>query len=322
MAKKKDNKPKKGVFKRDKERTQRILQNICAQEQTKTYEKDRFDGKDKKPAYETHKKVDVVTGDTYTHVDDIETLATLIAREEAQAKVEKLRAETQIGTVETVKIDIPDKKASTAKYGSTYYQHDATQKKGGFPITHRVVTPTKVVQPKSGSIYMIGIEITGSVDSVIKQIERSVEFYIADFYQFVFFSNNIHKSFILKRGTFKPEKLRELVETAKEQEKLLPKENVLLYDAIDEALYLQKEKNALSASRVQSYGVSKYSLDNIKYLFLISGEELGSQISKDELQLLIKEARLASDEFEVALRKSTNLSNIASLGFRNIKAYG
>ena len=311
-------KNKKGFFKRDKDRTQRILQNICTQEQSKEKDKEKVVFKDKKTSFETPKKVDVVTGDTYGDADDVEKLVKLLEEEDAQKKVEQ----TKIGSVETIKIDVPDKKQTTYQYGSPYYQYDPTPKKGGFPVTHRVVKPTKVVPPKSGSIYMVGIEITGSVDSVIKQIERCLAFYVADFYQFVFFSNNIHKSAILKRGTFKPEKLKELVELAKEQEQLLPKENVLLYDAIDEALYLQKEKDAFSESRIHSFGVTKYSLDNIKYLFLISGEELGSQISKDELQLLIKDARVCSDEFNVALRKSTNLSNIASLGFRNIKAYG
>lgn len=190
-----------------------------------------------------------------------------------------------------------------------------------FDITERIsVKPVvKYAVPIEADITVVCIELNNEIERIEKYIKASLKFYNTKFYKFIFFSDNIFASEIMTKSLVSEDSILEAVKIQKELSSS-KKEEVLLYDAIDETVSFTKESQFVG-KRIITVDGSKFVLDERKYLFIISGNEKGSCITKKELQKVISSVREKDVDVHVVLTDSNNLSKILPLGFRTIRSY-
>lgn len=169
-------------------------------------------------------------------------------------------------------------------------------------------------------VTIVCIEITEDIEKIAKFVKASLKFFNTKFYKFIFFSNNIYSTKIYMKSLISEEKLLEIIKVQKEISSILNSNDILLYDAIDEAMTFSKE-NEFCNSRIITAENDKFILEERKYLFVVSGQESGSDISKEELQKLLSKVRTKDSDMHVVLTKSENLLKMLPLGFRTIKSY-
>lgn len=111
---------------------------------------------------------------------------------------------------------------------------------------------------------------------------------------------------------------KQIWQKVKEIKSELNSDNVLLYDAIDEALQISKE-DVLFPKRRYLIENDEYIIEENKYIFIFSGEEKGSLLKKIEIQSIIKDLRAKEANLNVILTNPKNLVDISTLGFRWIR---
>lgn len=182
-----------------------------------------------------------------------------------------------------------------------------------------------VIKPQSpkfieADVTVVCIEITDSIEKISKWIDASMRMYITKFYKFIFFNNKVYSTEIELKSSISKEEILELVKKQKEILTTSPEDNILLYDAIDEAFSLSKEYDFFDKRKI-TIEKTYFKINSIRYLFVISGKEKGSGITKLELQEMISKVRSKETDIHVVLTKSENIGEIVSLGFRSIKSY-
>lgn len=217
--------------------------------------------------------------------------------------------------------------------GNVSYGKSPEIKKSGINTCDKISPQTRkgfqwrthfISQPISADITIACIELNYSLEQIQNYINACLKYYGTKFYKFIFFGNNIYSTKMIAKSDISKE---EIFNTAKIQKELseksgiLGKDNILLYDAIDEAFYLSKEENFFEKTEIK-IEKNKYRVEKFKYLFVISGEDKGSGISKNELQKVICKARNKKEnDMHVVLTDASNVTKIATLGFRSIKPF-
>lgn len=255
---------------------------------------------------------------------------------------------------------VSKEKASGTEEQSTKKGTEEKEKKGKsfwpiFKETEKKDTVRRVFERvKDVDVTVACIEVPESLDKFQKAIQACLVYYKTDYFKFVFFKNSIYSTEIIKKTMLSDGRIAQIYNSLKEIAKTLGNDNVLLYDAMDEAFVLDKEESYFKKKRRLDFGEKEqktyrlfeekiiYEIRNVKYLFVISGNEKGSDIAKEELQKIIfarqiekkievtaiesQKEKLYSPnirkqevELQVILTDKNNLVQIASLGVRSIK---
>lgn len=235
-------------------------------------------------------KIDPATGSVYYPLDSVDT--------KTEESIEKfVKPETAKA------VDLKEQKRSIVRNDNFNF----------------IDTFERRVEPLSSDITVVCIELDSDVEKIEKYIRASLKFFATRFYKFIFFGDNIYTTEIQSRANISEEHILKMVKTIKDIN-VSKNSNILLYDAIEETVFYTKESKFFN-KRIVSVDGSKFILDERKYIFIISGNENNSCITKEEIQKVLSDVRKKDTDMHVVLTNPNNLSKIVSLGFRTIKSY-
>ena len=155
------------------------------------------------------------------------------------------------------------------------------------------------------------------------QIENMINLFIKQenpkFLRIILFKNGVYFTRVKFCEYIKPGEILDFIKLKKMASNTIVDtmgiNNTLLFDAVDEAISTEEKKSFYPKVIVGEYD---YYINDIQYVFVLSGLDRGSKTNKEQIQNMLKVNRAKNSNFHAVLTNFSNLPEVSSYGFRSI----